>query len=217
MSEKLRRLKKKIIVAAILGTVCITFLLFATAVAAVCSILPSQRSSNTVSSSSSSNIAPVDVTGMGISSNLIAFLESWEGYDEYPMRGADSWNLTIGYGHVLQGDEAMSEITREEAQDLLITDLKNQGYISFVNKEFADVQLKQNQKDALVSLAYNIGTGGWDHLDLTDDILKGANDSTLEKDFESICNVKDTPLVGLKRRRTAEWIMFTQGKYEMNP
>lgn len=216
MKKKIARLKLKISIVIVLIVAFAVFLLLATAVAAVCSILPSANASSDTVSDTTSNAAPVDVSGLGISNNLISFLESWEGYAEYPECGEDSWNSTIGYGHVIRNNEHITELSKDEAQALMIHDLKSDGFITWVRSEFSTTKLTQNQIEALVSLAYNIGTSDWDNLDLTGDVKRGADADTLKKDFESICYVGDKKSAGLLRRRTAEWVMFTQGKYELN-
>jgi lysozyme len=159
---------------------------------------------------------PGNVTGLPVSNNLMAFLESWEGFSATEATGEDYWNLTIGYGHVVQPGEIFTSLTQDAAQQLLISDLSNGGYIKSVQNEFGKVLTTQSQLDALVSLCYNIGTGGWGDLNLTQDIKDGSNADTLKADFESICYVGGQYSPGLERRRDAEWLMFTQGVYQLN-
>lgn len=191
-------------------------------IAVICSYtaLAGGTDSDTVSTVTSSVSDTANLTGnadgLPVSKNLIAFLESWEGYSEYGERGEDYWNVTIGYGHVEQAGESFTSLTSEQAEQLLISDLKTRGYISSVQNEFAGCTLSQNQFDALVSLCYNIGTGAWAELNLTTDVKNGAGTATLKSDFEAICHVGDQQSAGLLRRRNAEWLMFTQNIYQLN-
>jgi lysozyme len=107
-------------------------------------------------------------------------------------------------------------LSQAQAETLLLSDLQTGGYISSVEKEFAGVTLKQNQFDALVCLAYNLGPNIWSKINLTNDIKNGASASVLKTDFESLCHVNGVASSGLLRRRDAEWEMYTQGVYELN-
>ena len=64
-------------------------------------------------------------------------------------------NLTIGYGHCANDVYNGQIITQSEAEQMLINDLKR--FEDNVNKYVATYDLNQNEFDALVSFAYNIG------------------------------------------------------------
>lgn len=159
---------------------------------------------------------PGNAEGLPVSNSLIEFLERWEGYSAVGYRGEDSWNITIGYGHVEAPGEVIGPLTKQQAEQLLMSDLKNGGYISSVEKAFAGIKLTQNEFDALVSMAYNLGPNIWPSLTLTKDIKEGAMPDVMEADFERLCNVGGSPSAGLLRRRKAEWVMFSQNKYMLN-
>lgn len=92
------------------------------------------------------------------SSGLIGFIENHEGFSPTAYRGVDSWNLTIGYGHVIvdgDGLSASSVLTQQQAEDLLKKDLTL--YEQSVDREFAGRGLSQSRHDALVDLAYGLG------------------------------------------------------------
>lgn len=62
---------------------------------------------------------------------------------------------TIGYGHT-EGVYPGQKITREEAESFLKKDLKRfEDNVNYYNKKY---NFNQNQFDALVSFAYNIGS-----------------------------------------------------------
>lgn len=61
---------------------------------------------------------------------------------------------TIGFGHVLNNNENISQLTYSQAEELLLQDLKPYEYIlNYYNK----TSLTQNQFDALISFSFNIG------------------------------------------------------------
>ena len=215
----LSRFKKYIILLVAIVTI-ISAVMLVSAVATVCSIIPGLQgqAGGQASDSTGGQTANQtgDVDGLPVSKNLITFLESWEGFSPTPYHGLDSWNATIGYGHVIAPGESFTSITEEEGEQLMISDLQNRGFISFVQKEFSDCNLAQNQFDALVSLAYNIGTGNWGRLNLTKDVNNGADAQTLKTDFCNIDHVGKMVSAGLLRRRQAEWQMYTQGVYVLN-
>ena len=116
---------------------------------------------------------------------------------------------TIGYGNTFWEDGRKvrigEQISKSKALELL----------EFVaNKDFADkifplikVQINQNQFDAMVSLAYNIGVGAFSNSTL----LKRVN----AKDFLGAANEflkwdksNGKPLSGLTRRRQREKELF---------
>jgi lysozyme len=70
---------------------------------------------------------------------------------------------TIGYGHVILASEAhlnTATLTETQASELLVKDVTRQ-YGAHVAKRLTRA-VTQNQFDAMVSLCFNIGTGGFD-------------------------------------------------------
>ena len=116
---------------------------------------------------------------------------------------------TIGYGNTFWEDGRKVRIGEQISQS------KALELLEFVaNKDFADkifslikVQINQNQFDAMVSLAYNIGVGAFSNSTL----LKRVN----AKDFIGAGNEflkwdksNGKPLLGLTRRRQREKELF---------
>jgi lysozyme len=116
--------------------------------------------------------------------------------------------LTIGYGHT-GGDVFEGQvITQEEAEALLRLDLERfERGVEFQVK----VDLTQNQFDALVSFAFNLGLGA-----LKDStLLKKVNAQDFPaaaKEFLKWINAGGKPVNGLKIRRTAESFMFSSSQ-----
>ena len=110
---------------------------------------------------------------------------------------------TIGWGHtanVRMGDE----ITRDEAEDLFTQDIAK--FENCVHK-YATVELSQNEFNALVSLAYNIGCNALKRSTL----LKRLNVNRKEDAADEMLrwdNAGGRKLAGLTRRRNEEREMF---------
>lgn len=63
---------------------------------------------------------------------------------------------TIGYGHYGSDVTAVMKITKEQAEELLLQDCKKA--IKNVNSFMSKYNFNQNQFDALVSFAFNVGS-----------------------------------------------------------
>lgn len=146
------------------------------------------------------------------SKSLVEFLAAYEGFSPTPYRGADSQNLTIGYGHVIRPGETYTSITKEDALELKLKDIES--FVEGVNRITKDIELNQQQFDSLVSFAYNCGLGALESSTLLKKIKKGnATPEEIEESFSvwSYCNGKR--LLGLWRRRMDEAEMFNEGCY----
>jgi len=125
---------------------------------------------------------------------------------------------TIGYGHVMvAGDpEHISEATaarwlREELQQAYIPQTKAALSAKGIDPE----KLPAHQLAGIVSAVYNLGPG----------VVSGgtwtgyfpADMTNAGKWFKKWCTVSGTPLLGLVRRRFAEWQLIQTGKWQPNP
>lgn len=115
---------------------------------------------------------------------------------------------TIGYGTTYYPDGASvkehDSITIDRADFLLRWQvLTKSGEVDQLVKN-----VNQNQFDALVSFAYNVGTGALKKSTLLKKVLANPNDPTIENSFLqwNKARVKGvlTPLLGLTKRRQAE-------------
>ena len=144
-------------------------------------------------------------------------IKGFESCDLYPYKDVGGlW--TIGWGHLLTKDEIGNQllewlnhgITQDQADAFLITDTKR--FVDSINKLFT--HLTQNQFDALVSLAYNIGISGLAKSCIPDLVRAGTIDARLEKVWRSHCKYKKNGLLleskGLIRRRKEEWELFSK-------
>ena len=145
---------------------------------------------------------------------LVSFLTSYEGFSATPYRGgADPWNLTVGYGHLIIPGENFTSLTPNQGLALLKKDLVR--YEASVNDEFGDI-LNQNQFDSLVSFCFNTGANVWPKAYLTYDVKSGASADILKTDFTNWDHVNGEVALGLYRRRYDEWEMFVCRDYARN-
>ena len=113
---------------------------------------------------------------------------------------------TIGYGNTYYPDGKRvtmldKEITRMQAFEMFkfIAD----KFASTVSK-LVKTPLNQNQFNALVSLAYNIGTGNFASSTLLKKVNINHNDKTIELEFKKWNKVNKKEVAGLTKRRLYE-------------
>ncbi|WP_371397043.1 lysozyme [Fretibacter rubidus] len=136
----------------------------------------------------------------------LKLIKSYEGYRP-DARQLDTGRRVAGYGHAVAKGESLS-VSREEAESLLRDDLA--PYEALVNDHIF-APLTQGQFDALVSLAFNIGTDAFlasDVVAATNNgrILDAANGFDIWRNSE--INGQIYTIDALVRRRTAEKILF---------
>lgn len=90
-----------------------------------------------------------------------AYIESKEGLRLTAYRDiVGVW--TIGYGNTGSGVKPGMSITKAEADQMLTDRLANE-FEPALNKAIGNAPTTQGQFDAMASLAYNIGVGGFGH------------------------------------------------------
>lgn len=95
---------------------------------------------------------------MQVSDSFAKHIEALEGFRARAYRDINGVP-TIGYGHVIRSDEQWLQtalLTRDDALRLLRIDIKEAE--DAVNR-LVQVELKQEQFDALVSFTFNVGQG----------------------------------------------------------
>ena len=111
---------------------------------------------------------------------------------------------TIGYGHTAGVHSGMT-ITQAQADAYLQQDIaKFEGYVN--NPAYVPIteQLNQNQFDALVSFAFNLGAGNLRKL------CKGRTAAQIALAMPSYNKAAGKVLAGLTRRRKAEQALFNK-------
>lgn len=111
---------------------------------------------------------------------------------------------TIGYGHTAGVHRGM-KITQAQAEAYLKQDVakfekyvNNASYVPFTDK------LNQNQFDALVSFAFNLGQGNLMKL------CKGRTINQVPVAMPQYCKANGKTLPGLQRRRKAEATLYNK-------
>ena len=136
---------------------------------------------------------------MKISKNGIELIKKWEGCS-LKSYYCPSGVLTIGYGHTGNDVKRGMVITESKAEELLVKDLEK--FEKKVNKYINTYNFNQNQFDALVSFAYNIGS-----IDQLTNNGKRSIDVIAQK-IILYCNVNGKRLSGLYNRRLEEQKLF---------
>lgn len=96
---------------------------------------------------------------MDISKSGLNFIKKWEGgpWLQAKRFGSERY-LSIGYGHYGPDVKIGQTITQAEAEALLKKDVQNAvNHVNYMNNKYA-YDFNQNEFDALVSFAYNIGS-----------------------------------------------------------
>ncbi|MFZ0633712.1 MAG: lysozyme [Acidobacteriaceae bacterium] len=115
---------------------------------------------------------------------------------------------TIGYGHT--GPEVCTgmTITLEQAQSLLAKDVSNAA--AFVNRA-VQVELTQQEFDALVDFVFNLGAGTFERSTLLR-LLNAGETAAAAAQFALWDRAGGAVVAGLLRRRQAETALFTEGQ-----
>ena len=137
-------------------------------------------------------------------------IKRFEGFRSKPYRDAVGVP-TIGYGltHYIDGrkvtmhDHSMSEETASFMLEMQV----NQIYGQAVNA-YVQVPITQNQFDALVSFAYNLGSNALRKSTLLHRINEGAEDKLIANEFMKWTHAGHHVLKGLVARRDAEDALY---------
>lgn len=142
-------------------------------------------------------------------------------YDDQSGKETNRWveGATIGYGHLIQKSEwskYKEGISVTDARSLFDSDLA--PFIRAVQKGVT-TKVSQNQFDALVCLAFNIGAGANGFSESS--VLKLVNDPTaktkyadLESAWKAWNKSQGMIMKGLVSRRDCEWKIYSRGIYE---
>jgi lysozyme len=135
---------------------------------------------------------------MKTSDKGIDLIKKYEGFiPKAYMCPAGKW--TIGYGHTLNV-KSTDVISLDEAEYFLKKD------VEFAENEVNrhNLNINQNQFDALVSFVFNLGVGNFARSTLLKKIKSNPNDSTIREEFERWVYGGGKVLKGLVRRRKEE-------------
>ncbi len=142
-------------------------------------------------------------------------------YDDQTQTSITQWvkGATIGYGHLISKEDwgkYKNGISQKEADELFSTDMS--APINAV-REAIQVGLQQNQFDALVIFAFNIGverTGfrGSSVVKMINNPSIKTNYPTLETAWKAWNKSQGKAMKGLDNRRNCEWDIYSKAIYK---
>lgn len=142
---------------------------------------------------------------MNLSDQLYSFIKNFEGC-RLKAYNDGVGIMTIGYGSTMYPEGTRVKegdmITQERAEFMLKWEviLKAKSVAAFLY----NVVLKQQQFDALVSFAYNVGVGNLQKSTLLKKVKLNPNDESIRDEFMKWNKAGGKTLEGLTRRRAAE-------------
>lgn len=137
------------------------------------------------------------------SKNGIALIKKFEGFRSKVYKDIAGKN-TIGYGHLILPNENLVSITEFQAEELLKKDL---GIAEQAVNRLIVVTINQNQFDALVSFAFNLGVRSLQMSTLRK-LLNMSEYKNASKEFLKWCKSKGKVIDGLYKRRVEEMNLF---------
>lgn len=118
---------------------------------------------------------------------------------------------TIGYGATFYPNRQFVKmgdvITKIQAEELLLVLVND--FAKKVDELVKGIVLTQNQFDALVSFAYNVGPANLAKSTLLKKVKANPKDETIELEFKKWNTADGIVLAGLTRRRNEEWELFS--------
>lgn|SRR5574343_1692326 len=134
----------------------------------------------------------------------IDFIKQFEGYRDKAYL-CSAGIPTIGYGHI-RGVKIGDICTEEQAENWLIKDL--QTAIRAVDR-LIKVELNDNQKTAIISFTFNLGSGALQRSTLRTKLNRGEFEE-IPKELLKWCKAGGRIINGLLRRRIAEGKLFNE-------
>lgn len=150
------------------------------------------------------------------SPDCIAILKQMEGFSKYPV--LDYGQYTVGYGTRCPDEDLAryrkNGITEKEAEELMLSQLEAMEESLRKFNAGNNLNLTQNQFDALLMFTYNLGTGWLSGTsDLKSGLLAGARGNELIYYMSRWCTADYQVVPGLVKRRLAEADLFLNGNY----
>jgi lysozyme len=139
------------------------------------------------------------------SKNCIDLIKKFEGFrSEAYQDSVGIW--TVGYGSTMWPDgkkvQPGQRMTIQEAEAVMTWELTRKG--KEILSGLPTTIINQNQYDALVSFAYNLGVGALLKSTLFKKLKVNPNDPSIRTEFMRWVNAGGKRLTGLVRRREAE-------------
>ncbi len=109
---------------------------------------------------------------------------------------------TIGYGTTVYPNgkrvKPGERISSLQAEEYIKVDINRRA------AAIGELKVNQNQFDAIVSFAYNLGLGAWNKSTLRKKVIADNNDPAIRDEFMKWVNAGGKRLPGLVKRRKAE-------------
>lgn len=154
---------------------------------------------------------------MQMSENGQRKLADWEGFKRRAYRDA-AGKLTIGVGHLLTRSELSSGkiwiqgeavryaagLSDRQVSDLLVQDLKGAQNVVY---ECVEVELQQNQFDALVSFCFNVGAAAFKNSTLLRRLNQGGYEEVPDQ-LRRWVHCHGAVVAGLVKRREQEIVLW---------
>ena len=144
---------------------------------------------------------------MKVSNKGLELIKEFEGFSSVAYL-CSAKKATIGYGNTFWEDgtpvKIGDQISKERAETLLKHVVDN---FSVAVEVDIKIEVTQNQFDAMVSLAYNIGLGAFKNSTLLRQLNRG-NFVDASQEFLRWNKSNGKPLLGLTRRREREKLLF---------
>ena len=149
---------------------------------------------------------------------LITFFETGDNVAKYLKAyqcPAKVWTIGIGTTVYPNGTKvkAGDVITLEQATEYLMHDLKT---FEIAVDSFTTDLITQSQFDALVSFAYNLGSGALKSSTLLKKVNANPNDPTIQAEFEKWVYAGNVKLQGLIKRRKSEAYLYFKNQLKLN-
>lgn len=155
-------------------------------------------------------VAALVVFGVSrMNKSLLQIIQDFEGWSAAPYRDT-AGILTIGYGHKIQTGETFTTLTKAQGVALLQKDLDR---IAAQILPAITVRISENEKNALLSFAYNVGPTAFKNSTLLKKLNAGDRDGAAAEllKWNKARDAKTQLLVvvpGLTARRQAEQSLF---------
>ena len=144
---------------------------------------------------------------MKVSSKGLELIKEFEGFSSVAYL-CSAKKATIGYGNTFWEDGIPIKIGEQISKDRAETLLKHVvDNFSVAVEVDIKIEVTQNQFDAMVSLAYNIGLGAFKNSTLLRQLNRGKFVGA-SQEFLRWDKSNGKPLLGLTRRREREKLLF---------
>ncbi len=152
----------------------------------------------------------------------VEFLKQYEGFRATTYND-QAGHCTIGYGHLIHhggctstDQNAWGSISQARASEMLTSDANS--FADVIRRGAPGTALSQNEFDALVSLAFNIGAGNFNSSSVLKDLKASPPNYAAVPGHIALWNkvkVNGRLVIscGLRNRRAAESRLFTTGQY----